>query len=446
MQRLAFKSMIIAAVVVAVAVFSIQARGSVATRTTAVVLAVRKVGPAVVNISTTRRISAPWISTGDELLDRFFREFFQLPSATQNVLGSGVIIDPSGIIVTNYHVVRAAGPIRVQLADARSFTARVVGAAAGTDLALLKISARKPLPFAPLASRDDLMIGETVIAIGNPFGLEHTVTVGVVSAVDRGVPVGQGRWLSGLIQTDASINPGNSGGPLVNTDGEVVGINTAIFQRAQGIGFAIPASRVRLVRRELRRYGFVRPAWLGLGLQELTPQLAFHLGLGRLRGLVVTSVAEGGPGGRAGISKGEVLVGAGGLRLRSLGDLGRVMAGCVPGMKLGIVVGGRRGIRRVRVELRPYTLAMAKAFVWQRLGMAVKKGRGMVAVSRLLPGGRAARAGIMVGDRILAVGGRRVSTPAGFYFSVVRARFRGMVGMVVGRGGMQGQVELGLRP
>ena len=243
-----------------------------ASRVTPAVRVVQSVGPAVVNISTKTRVQAKLFRSGDEAMDRLFEEFFQAMPREQASLGSGFILDGRrGLIVTNGHVVNAASEIRVQLADKRVFAAQVVGADPQSDLAVLRITPQGALPQVALGDSEQIMIGEEVIAIGNPFGLSHTVTVGVVSALGRKVRSSGNQWLHDLIQIDASINPGNSGGPLLNADGEVIGINTAIYQQAQGIGFAIPVNRVRRVVEDLVRYGEVVPAWLGLELQDLTP-------------------------------------------------------------------------------------------------------------------------------------------------------------------------------
>jgi S1-C subfamily serine protease len=223
-------------------------------RETAVVKAVRQVSPAVVNISSAyevRKRTSPFSGFGlNPFFDEFFRDFFdpRFERRQQNTsLGSGVIIDgEKGLILTNAHVIQKTGTIKVVLQDERDFEARIVGADPDSDLAVLKIDSKDRLPAIKMGSSEDLMIGETVIAIGNPFGFSHTVTTGVISAVNRSIRA-QDRVYHDFIQIDASINPGNSGGPLLNINGDLIGINTAIYAKAQGIGFAIPIGKARKI-------------------------------------------------------------------------------------------------------------------------------------------------------------------------------------------------------
>ncbi len=227
-------------------------------RETPVVRAVRKVSPAVVNISTEYVAQASPFGEMDPFFDLFFKEFFE-PIPKRQVkgtsLGSGVIIDGKrGLIITNAHVIARGGIVKVLLNDEREFQARVVGADPDTDLAVLRISSPTALPEIPMGRSDDLMIGETVIAIGNPFGFSHTVTTGVISAIGRSIRTDNHTYHD-FIQTDASINPGNSGGPLLNIKGELIGINTAIYAKAQGIGFAIPINKAKGIVAEMVRYG-----------------------------------------------------------------------------------------------------------------------------------------------------------------------------------------------
>lgn len=263
------------ALVAGVCLLPASALADRSSRTTPTVRVVQAAGPAVVNISTRTRVQTRLFRSGDEAMDRFFEEFFQPMQREQTSLGSGFILDGArGLIVTNSHVVSAAHEVAVQLADKRVFPAQVVGADPQSDLAVLRITPQGPLPQLKLGDSEQIMIDEKGIADGNPFGLSHTVTVGVISALRRKVYTAHDQWMQDLIQIDASINPGNSGGPLLNADGEVIGINTAIFQQAQGIGFAIPVNRVRRVVEDLVRYGEVMPAWLGLEMQDLKPRLA----------------------------------------------------------------------------------------------------------------------------------------------------------------------------
>ena len=250
-------------------------------RRTPVVEAVKRVSPAVVNISTetiVARQTSPFPAFRDPLFEEFFHDFFEprVERYKQTSLGSGVVIRPDGYILTNQHVVLRGSQIKVTLADDRDFEAQLVGADSDSDLAVLKVKTDTSLPYINMGDSDDLMIGETVIAIGNPFGLSHTVTTGVVSALGRSLKTGEQTYYD-FIQTDASINPGNSGGPLLNLSGDLIGINTAIYQKAQGIGFAIPINRARRIVTDLISYGEVHVPWVGAIVQDLTPELAAQL-------------------------------------------------------------------------------------------------------------------------------------------------------------------------
>ena len=258
------------------------------------VRAVRKVSPAVVNISSeyeVRKQVSPFSGYRmDPFFDSFFKDFFDPGNErryTRNSLGSGVIIDGQrGFILTNAHVVEKTGTIRVVLNDQEEYAAQVVGADPDSDLAVLRIESKTPLPAIDMGDSDNLMIGETVIAIGNPFGFSHTVTTGVISALNRSFRIDD-RVFQDFIQTDASINPGNSGGPLLNINGELVGINTAIYAKAQGIGFAIPINKAKRIINDLIRYGEVIPAWIGITVQDIDKRLAKYLKMQEAGGVLV---------------------------------------------------------------------------------------------------------------------------------------------------------------
>lgn len=274
-------------------------------RRSPVVAAVEKVGPAVANLSTERVIAPryidPFFGSRNELFDRFFEEFFgQYPKEerVERPLGSGVIIDEDGYIVTNEHVVSKATRIKVTLSDKSELEAAVVSSDPVNDLAVLKVNASKPLPFVKMGTSKDLMIGETVIALGNPFGLENSVTTGVLSAVNRKLTFGEMVY-ENLIQTDTSINPGNSGGPLVNINGELIGINTAIVDHAQGIGFAIPVDKVRQTLIELLNFEEINKIWFGAQVEDVKPGA---------HGVTVVSVEGGSPAEKAGLKKGDIIV------------------------------------------------------------------------------------------------------------------------------------------
>ncbi|MGE5188530.1 MAG: Do family serine endopeptidase [Gemmatimonadota bacterium] len=385
----------------------------------AIVAAVDRAVPAVVNIRTVTRYprpgafrpgieSQPWSESFGDLLDENggFRE---------SSLGSGVVVGDDGLIVTNEHVVRGADEIIVRLADRSEYQARVVGADARTDIALLRIKAGKSLPVAVLGDSSRLKVGEWAIAVGNPFGLESTVTLGVISATGR-TDLGVDST-DDFIQTDASINPGNSGGPLLNASGEVVGINTAMMSAGQGIGFAIPINTVLAVERELASKGAIRRGWLGVGIQPLTPELAESFGVKGEKGVVVNRVFPDSPAKAAGLRGGDIMIALGGVRVNGVKEFQKQVAAVAPGtsVSLEILRGGRRAKVQVTIaelegnEPRPQPRREA-ADAWgiavraldARLLRELEIGGG-VEVSYADPAGPAAAGGIREGDILLRI-------------------------------------------
>jgi serine protease Do len=299
------------------------------------------VSPAVVNISTTKVVRRDVTPFFDDPFFDFFNPFrdFRVPKKwKEQSLGSGVIVSSEGYIITNNHVIEQADEIRVTLLDKRSFRARIIGADPKTDVAVVKIDA-KNLPVARWGDSDALEVGEFVLAIGNPFGLSHTVTMGIISAVGR-ANVGIADY-EDFIQTDAAINPGNSGGPLVNIKGELIGINTAIFSKSggyQGIGFAVPSNMVRLVMDQLEKKGKVTRGWLGVTIQELTPDLSQKFGLRSSNGALVGDVAKGSPAEKAGIKRGDIILALNGKKVKDVGSLRNMVAGSRVGSEIEVSV------------------------------------------------------------------------------------------------------------
>ncbi|MCL4536051.1 MAG: DegQ family serine endoprotease [Nitrospirae bacterium] len=299
---------------------------------------VRAVSPAVVNISSTKVIKKQ-----PTPFDEFFDFLYPFPDGRgkrwkEQSLGSGVIVSPDGYIVTNNHVVEQADEIKVILIDKKSFKAKIVGSDPKTDIAIIKIDA-KGLPVLPWGDSERLQVGEFVLAIGNPFGLSHTVTMGIISAVGR-ADVGITDY-ENFIQTDAAINPGNSGGPLVNIKGELIGINTAIFSKTggyQGIGFTVPTNMVRIVMDQLIKQGKVTRGWLGITIQELTPEIAQKFGLKQSEGALVSDVAKGSPAHRAGMARGDIILEFNGKKVRDVATLRNMVAQSKVGSQVEIKV------------------------------------------------------------------------------------------------------------
>jgi Do/DeqQ family serine protease len=319
----------------------------------AFVTVVDRVRPAVVNIGTvqvshTRRAPVvPGPGTND---DPFFKDFFdqffghggpgRREEFRQPGLGSGVIIDKRGFVLTNFHVIRGADSVTVKLPSKQEFQGRIVGTDAKTDLAIVKFQPEDEIRVAALGDSDALRVGEWAIAIGNPFGLDQTVTVGVVSATGRS-DVGIATY-ENFIQTDASINPGNSGGPLVNLRGEVIGINTAIVATGQGIGFAIPANMAKRVTAQLIDRGKVMRGWIGVSMQPLTPELAQSLGLDDTHGAIVARVHPGSPAESAGLQTNDVIVKFGGTLVDDYHHLQRLSSDAEPGSSVALEIVRRK--------------------------------------------------------------------------------------------------------
>jgi len=307
----------------------------------------KELRPAVVNISTSQKAGgghqlAPSPFGEEDPFSEFWRRFFGEPLPRgphrQKSLGSGFVVDREGYILTNNHVVESGDKIIVRLSDKKEFEAKLVGRDAKTDIAVIKIDADIDLSTAPLGDSDKLEVGEWVLAIGNPFGLEHSVTSGIVSAKGRNIGAGP---YDNFIQTDASINPGNSGGPLINLRGEVVGINTAIFSRGGGnigIGFAIPINLVKELLPQLKSKGKVTRGWLGVVIQGVTPAIAESLGMDQARGALVANVSSDGPAQRAGVKIGDVIIEFGGQRVKESNDLPIIVARTPVGKEVSVIV------------------------------------------------------------------------------------------------------------
>ncbi len=407
-------------------------------RRTPVVAAAEKVRGAVVNVSAEElvRIRVPSRQGNDSLFGQFFdKPRFRKGYATTS-LGSGVIVSPDGYLLTNNHVVERGARFRVGFADGREVVAKLVGTDPSSDLAVLKLDARERLPFVPMGRSDDLLIGETVIAIGNPFGLSHTVTTGVVSAVHRNFKAGD-RTLFDFIQTDASINPGNSGGPLLDIEGRLIGINTAILgERNAGIGFAIPIDRARRIAEDLVAHGEVREGYLGVSVEDLPARDGAPVGASG--GVKVTGVDPGSPAEQAGVRRGDVIEAVDGgapesaeefrFRVRDL-PIGAVA-------RLELTRGKQRLTAPVTaVELSPQR---AEQLVQRRVGIALDQQRvtgGTVLVVRSVSKGTPAdRVGLEKGDLVREVNGQEVGSLDEFRRAASSARRSGQLVLLIQRG------------
>jgi len=406
-------------------------------RRTATVQVVEKVGPSVVNVTTeqTRR-GGPFQPFGDPFFDRFFQDFFEAraPEKSQS-LGSGVVIDAAGHVLTNEHVVSRADVIRVTLADGRELAANLIGAEPNFDLAVLELVKASGVPFTAPGSSGDLLVGEPVIAIGNPFGLSNSVTTGVVSALNRSVRT-EDRVYHGFLQTDASINPGNSGGPLLNANGALIGINTAVYQGAQGIGFAIPIDVAKRVVSELLTKGEVSPVWLGVDVQDLDGRIAELMELPRrLSGALVSRVREDGPAAGADLARGDVIVRVDGAPVRNAREFYEHLERATSGQRLALGVWREGEERAVSVPAQPIPEPQIDALGEQLLGVRLGAADGAGAlVESVRAGSGAAQIGLQTGDRILGINGRGLTSPAVWRRIALDLRGRSHALVVVQRG------------
>jgi serine protease Do len=356
----------------------------------------------------------------------------------QTALGTGFIIDPDGFVVTNEHVVHDATEVKVKLSDEREFPADVVGRDPRLDLALLRLKGATGLPYAPLGSSEVLRVGEHVLAVGNPFGLGHTVTLGIVSAKARSIGAGP---YDDFIQTDASINPGNSGGPLFNWRGEVVGINTAIRAGANGIGFAIPSDALKNILPQLRQKGFVERGKLGVVIQPITSELATALGLESPRGALIADLEPTGAGAKAGLKSGDVIVAVNGTPIPHFEDLPRTVAKNPPGATVTVAVLRGKEKRDVKVTLdtlqdpeaaaaRPSVQAAPPQSA-DKLGIQISEVPGGVRVDRVASPSSELRPG----DLLIEFNGKRVLNVESLREAIASAKPGSTVVAKVKRGG-----------
>lgn len=386
---------------------------ALASRRTPVVEAVEKVLPAVVNIGTEKQVMVsytdPWRKMRGSMLDQFYMDFFGPPRApayrTAQSLGSGVIVDREGYILTNYHVVQRAARIRVTMADGTQRDAQLIAGDETNDLALLKLDGDVDLPEMVLAADDDLLLGETVVVLGNPYGLGHSVTVGVLSAKNREAAFEGQVLYHDILQTDAAVNPGSSGGPMVNLDGQVIGINVAVHREAQNIGFGIPAKRVRQLLQKWFDPARMEKIWLGFSAEQT------------LEGLVVQAVEEKSPAAISGLGVGDRLISVNGEKVNTILDAYKRMLGTAPGDPVDLEVLRGGGVEWIRLEAGEFPWMAHSEKLQDRLGVRFRKnpdqntaGFAGLMIDTVEPGTPAARAGLKPGLFVQRVNGMDVKS------------------------------------
>ena len=415
----------------------------------------KKIGPSVVNVSTTQVRKGPQNRPspfgGDDPTSQFWERFFggRVPRGPQRQtgLGSGFIIDGNGTILTNYHVVDGAQKIAVTLSDGKNYDAKVIGKDQKSDIAVIKIDPGRDLPAVTFGDSDRLEVGEWVMAIGNPFGLDHTVTSGIVSA--KGRHIGAGPY-DNFIQTDASINPGNSGGPLINLRGEVVGINTAIFSQSGGnigIGFAIPTNSIKELLPQLKDKGKVVRGYLGTTVQKITPEIADSLGLKQSKGALVAEVQKGSPAERAGVKLGDIIIEFDRKEIKDSTDLPALVARVTPGttVQVKILRDGKEVTTPLTVGEMKENEVIASAQEGD-LGLTVQpvtpeiaqslgldRAEGLV-ITEVKPGSAADEAGLRAGDLIAQINRRPVKNLAEYNREMARNEKGKSVLLLVRRG------------
>ncbi len=439
---------------------------------------VERVSPAVVTVTVEEQLT-PVAGINPSELPEPFRDFFnqfgqgrqfQRPHKAVS-MGSGFIIDKSGDIVTNNHVVENGKKITVKLPDGREFDAKLVGADKATDIAVLKIKSDKPLPSVEFADDRQVRVGDWVIAVGNPFGLSNTVTAGIVSSIGR--DIGNGPYTD-FIQIDASINRGNSGGPTFDLQGKVIGMNSMIFSPSGGsvgIGFAIPSSTVREIVDQLKAHGHVSRGWLGVEIQNVTPDIAASLGSKETKGAIVASVVPGGPAAKAGFHPGDVVLAVNGKSVEDSRDLTRRVAMLAAGSTVAftvahegtqrtirVLIGARKEDQQVAANVGPQNYGRGTQTTGEAMGLglaavtpeirraySLDNGVAGVVVTRVDPNSDAADKGIEPGDVVVSVSDQAVHTPKDIQMKVAAARSQGRKSVLVLITGSNGQRFVALK-
>ncbi len=435
-------------------------------RRDAVVEAFEKVSPAVVNINLeyeVRKRLTPFDEFRTPLFEEFFKDFFD-PGfdrrTKRSSLGSGVIIDGRrGLILTNAHVVAKSGKVNIVLNDEREYTAIIVGSDPDSDLAVLRIESDDPLPAIDMGDSGDLMIGETVIAIGNPFGFSNTITTGVISAVNRSFR-SRDRIFYDFIQTDASINPGNSGGPLLNINGELIGINTAIYAGAQGIGFAIPINKAKRIVEDLIQYGEVIEIWLGMDVQNLDNSLTRYFNLPSRAGVLVAALDSDGPARKAGVLTGDVILSIGDRKIATVADYNARIRDYAAGERVALSLWRQGREKEVYLQARIFPLSKAPGLAWERTGLEVAtiaEGRKRFGPQRVKADTGAVvidvrdnsaleRSGVKPGDIVRQIEDLPITAPQDFYRALVRHRKKDNIVVLLQRRSQRYFITIRLHP
>ncbi len=401
-----------------------------AARRTPIVTVAHDVGPAVVNIQTESTIRRREVDPFDPF--GFFGGRDR--SYSSQSLGSGFVWSSEGIIVTNNHVVEGASRITVNFSDGTQLAAKLIGVDPDSDVAVLRVDA-KNLLAAPIGTSSDLLIGETVIAVGNPFGLSGTVTTGVVSALGRSVPSKEaGRTFTDFIQTDASINPGNSGGPLLNIEGRVIGINTMIYANAQGIGFAIPVDRAKKVIQDILRYGQVHSAWIGAVTATITPEEARRTGLRASRGALVARVIPGSPAQAAGLRTGDIITAVAGRPVDSREAFSTLTATVAAGQPLPLTIARDGNTQSISVRPSEAPNDLGLRILREIAGLRVIDQNRTVVIDEIASGSRSESIGLSRGDVIVGVNGVEVSSVKDLNQVLTQSAERSSIVLQVARG------------
>ncbi len=421
---------------------SVSFSGLAADRTTPVVEAVARARDAVVNIRTEKivhRRNNPFFGFGDSIFDQFFHEMLPPRSYRTESLGSGVIIDRAGHILTNAHVVDKASRIFVAMTDnGRELEAELVGQDNRIDLAVLKIIEKGEYPFLSPARSDDLMLGETVIAIGNPLGLGHSITTGIVSSTKRRVQLSP-QLSTVFIQTDALINPGNSGGPLININGELIGINTAIARQAQGIGFSIPIDTAKRVVNDLIAAGRVRRGFIGLTVSDVSQSFVRSFGEG---GVLIEDVEPDSPAEKAGLQMADVILSIDGVPIVSVDQYLSEIWTYTPGDLLPLTI--LRGDARIslRMTLSDLPAGYEMAYTYRVFGFSLKQGRQALLLDEVVPDSPAHKVGLRPGDLLLKVEDVQVEKLADFEQAMEERLGRKPLNFTVARDNVAYLIEL----